>query len=96
MKDWCNANCMLIWNWSDAPPELRALSQHGGDENFVAYVPQRGNFDLLADEWFGTMQENASGDYTCWDEHNGTAFGPCSVERISLDDGAIMYVGSHA
>jgi hypothetical protein len=28
-----------LWRWTDAPPAYRALSTHGGDEDFVAFVP---------------------------------------------------------
>lgn len=31
---------LLIWEWRDAPGELRALSPHGGDEDYVAVVPE--------------------------------------------------------
>jgi len=28
-----------LWRWTDAPPAYRALSTHGEDEDFVAFVP---------------------------------------------------------
>lgn len=28
-----------VWEWSDAPEEFRALSTHGGDEDWVVFVP---------------------------------------------------------
>jgi hypothetical protein len=28
-----------VWAWDDAPTEYRALSTHGGDEDWVAFVP---------------------------------------------------------
>lgn len=28
-----------VWHWRDAPSELRALSPHGGDEDWVALIP---------------------------------------------------------
>lgn len=30
---------VMLWDWDDAPPELKALSPHGGDEDWVALVP---------------------------------------------------------
>lgn len=30
---------MLLWNWADAPEEFRQLSGHGGDEDYVMFVP---------------------------------------------------------
>ena len=31
---------ILVWEWWDAPGELQALSDHGGDEDWVALVPK--------------------------------------------------------
>jgi len=28
-----------VWKWESAPEELKALSHHGGDEDWVALVP---------------------------------------------------------
>ncbi len=28
-----------VWEWDDAPEEFKALSPHGGDEDWVALVP---------------------------------------------------------
>jgi hypothetical protein len=28
-----------VWHFSDAPAELRALSRHGGDEDWLAVLP---------------------------------------------------------
>jgi hypothetical protein len=28
-----------VWRFEDAPPEYQELSPHGGDEDWVAYVP---------------------------------------------------------
>lgn len=28
-----------VWPWPDAPERFRALSSHGGDEDWVAFVP---------------------------------------------------------
>lgn len=30
---------VLVWRFEDAPPVFRALSSHGGDEDWVAYSP---------------------------------------------------------
>jgi hypothetical protein len=30
---------ILVWNWRDAPGELRCLSEHGGDEDYVGLLP---------------------------------------------------------
>jgi hypothetical protein len=33
--------CIRVWRFKDAPPELRALSQVGGDEDWLALVPDQ-------------------------------------------------------
>lgn len=30
---------ILLWHFYDAPSEYRALSEHGGDEDYLAFVP---------------------------------------------------------
>ena len=30
---------ILVWDFKDAPEEYRALSEHGGDEDWLALVP---------------------------------------------------------
>jgi hypothetical protein len=30
---------MLLWRFYDAPEEYRALSDHGGDEDWILFVP---------------------------------------------------------
>lgn len=34
-----DAQAITVWNWADAPPDLKALSDHGGGESWVALVP---------------------------------------------------------
>lgn len=34
-----NSQCIKVWYWNDAPEHLKSLSQHGGDEDWVALVP---------------------------------------------------------
>lgn len=34
------ANTILVWRWQDAPESYKAMSPHGGDEDWVAYVPE--------------------------------------------------------
>jgi hypothetical protein len=33
------AGCASVWEFDKAPAELRALSEHGGDEDWLAYFP---------------------------------------------------------
>jgi hypothetical protein len=32
--------CILVWSFYDAPEVYRNLSQHGGDEDWLALVPK--------------------------------------------------------
>jgi len=38
-------NVICVWEFYKAPPALRELSQHGGDEDWLAWVPN-GNDDM--------------------------------------------------
>jgi hypothetical protein len=46
---------ILVWKFHEAPTEYRDLSDHGGDEDWVAFVP-----DALAGEWIGWLEEGTS------------------------------------
>lgn len=48
--------CIRLWRWADAPEKYRRLSQHGGDEDYVAYIPnelQDVAYHLDSGSWFG-------------------------------------------
>ena len=47
---------IIVWDFEDAPPELKALSTHGGDEDWLALVPMQ-----MADRYIGWMTEPAFG-----------------------------------
>ena len=42
--------CIRVWRWRDAPSSLRALSPHGGDEDWVALAPA-----TVYDEYIGWL-----------------------------------------
>lgn len=44
-----------VWRFEDAPEELKALSNHGGDEDWLALIPPR-----LAKEWIPWMDSGSS------------------------------------
>ncbi len=41
-----NSRAIRVWRWRDAPEDLRLLSPHGGDEDWVALIPS-----VLEDKW---------------------------------------------
>lgn len=56
LNDWT----ILVWPFDRAPEEYRKLSEHGGDEDWVAFVPE-----ALKDEWIGFLEEG--GSFGCCD-----------------------------
>lgn len=48
-------HCILVWGFYDAPADLRALSTHGGDEDWVALVPPK-----YKDRWIGWLEVGTS------------------------------------
>jgi hypothetical protein len=46
---------ITVWRFRDAPQELRALSDHGGDEDWLAEVPPRFRGDYI-----GWMEDGTS------------------------------------
>ncbi len=82
--------CIRVWRFDDAPDEFRAMSQHGGDEDWVAHIPA--GFD-------GGEQDDEDGDpippYVSWAD-DGTPFGCCDVDTIRQSDGSWVFIGAHA
>jgi hypothetical protein len=48
-------NTIKVWRWEDAPENYKALSTHGGDEDWVAFVP-----DILKYNWIGWMESGTA------------------------------------
>jgi len=38
---------ILVWKFYEAPKEFQALSKHGGDEDYLAYVPDGANYNYI-------------------------------------------------
>lgn len=47
-----------VWRFEDAPADFKALSPHGGDEDWVAHIPAS-----LASEYIGWME--SGGPFGC-------------------------------
>jgi hypothetical protein len=69
-----------VWRFHDAPEELRALSDNGGDEDWLAIIPVD-----LASEWIPWL-----------DGGSRVGFGVCEVLIYSLPDGSKVRIGVHA
>lgn len=46
---------IFVWRFDDAPPDLRALSPHGGDEDWVTFIPE-----ALEGVWIGWAEKGTS------------------------------------
>lgn len=65
--------CIKVWSWELAPEELKELSTHGGDEDWVAFIP------------FSVYDENF---YIGWME-SGTSFGYSDVSSYRVANGEV-------
>ncbi len=52
-----NINWISIYRWEDAPEQYRELSGHGGDEDWVAVVPES-----MAQEYMPFLEEGRFGN----------------------------------
>jgi hypothetical protein len=57
--DRMDPKCVQVWHFHDAPPELRALSGHGGDEDWLALIPAS-----MVGDYFPWME---AGPFGCCD-----------------------------
>lgn len=81
---------ITVWRFDDAPPEYRALSPHGGDEDWLALVPRA--LTLYPADW----PPEDSYDLPGWMREGG-AFGCCDVSVHPLDGAdACIAIGAHA
>jgi hypothetical protein len=76
-----------VWPFGEAPPELQALSPHGGDEDWLAVLP------ASYDPGVNVAPDNIS--LPLWMD-DGSPFGCCSVSRHRLADGRLVAIGAHA
>ena len=65
---------ILVWRFQDAPLELQRLSTHGGDEDWIAFVPNM----ILEEEGI------------IWWLEPGTPFGRYKVSEHELEDGVVF------
>ena len=50
------SQAIIVWDFDDAPEELRKLSTNGGDEDWLALVPM-----AMAERYIGWLNEPAFG-----------------------------------
>jgi len=71
-----------VWRFDDAPEEYKKLSPHGGDEDWLALVPEN-----LIDQCIDWMDPNSG---------NSQGFGCCDISRHKLKNGDEVRIGAHA
>jgi hypothetical protein len=59
-----DGDAIIVWPFYDAPDEYMRLSPHGGDEDWLAFIPDR-----LSDRWIGWMEEGSSFGCSSVSEH---------------------------
>ena len=71
---------ILVWKFKEAPEHYRKLSTHGGDEDWLAFIP---------DEYI-----HKYGFDVFWAEE-GSSFGCCRVSETEINGGVVL-IGAHA
>lgn len=70
-----------VWSFYDAPEELRNLSNHGGDEDWLALIPPS-----LADSYIPWMEAGHAGFGVC----------DVSTHQHPELPGFVVKIGAHA
>lgn len=76
-----------VWEFYDAPEHLRALSDNGGDEDWLALVPLE----------FGERPGDTNSEgipYIGWLQDGGS-FGCCNVTKVRTAEG-FVFIGAHS
>lgn len=47
---------IVVWRFREAPEALQELSPHGGDEDWLAFIPEK-----YADDWIGWLEHGPFG-----------------------------------
>lgn len=56
---------IFVWKFRDAPKYYREISENGGDEDWIAFVP-----DAMKDDYIGFLEEGSAFGYCCVEEHD--------------------------
>ena len=78
-----------VWRFHDAPAELRALSDHGGDEDWLALIPEY----FVGEAWVDAAM---SDEYPHPHNMAMQEFGCSSISIHELPDGSQVRIGAHA
>jgi len=85
---------ILIWEFENAPTEYKLLSDNGGDENYIAFIPEGFTDQMI--HGYVDMEETIKGPeypYIPFIEDNNF-FGSCSIDHYKVNGGWI-FIGAH-
>ena len=71
-----------IWAWNDAPEHLKALSQHGGDEEGICIIP-----DGVDEPWWLSRM---------WDQYGEPQVVNLEPEELSISQKMCVIIWAHA
>lgn len=77
-----NSKTIQVWPYADAPAELKALADQGGDEDWLILIPAP----------FVSYIQNNLGDLPHWMRVTDTLQEP---KQVMLDNGDMIVVGQH-
>lgn len=91
-----DASAITVWRFEDAPAILRLLSNHGGDEDWLAIVP-RALASYAPEGWPDPEDRDASSPLPGW-LWSGSSFGVFRVSVYPHPASAqhVVVIGAHA
>ena len=81
------AQAILLWPFHEAPEDFKRLSQSGGDEDFLAFVP-----DDFFDSRYFPSSHGVQYDFL---SRLKQAMGVCNTEQHEVEGGFIL-IGTHS
>ena len=57
-------NAIMVWRYQDAPLKYRLLSTNGGDEDWIAFIPEE-----FEGEWIGWLEQGTPFGCCSVEEH---------------------------
>jgi hypothetical protein len=89
-----NNKAMLVWDFEDAPEEYKILSPHGGDETYLAFVPDEVANYIIKNLGL-SKEEDSDIEYPeVWLFQSSGYFGCNNVSHHKVEGGWV-YIGEH-
>lgn len=71
-----------VWDWKNAPEDLKRLSQNGGDEDWLVFVPVQ-----IYDMWYYDP---------FWIEAMDSCRDPQKIRLVTPEYDGFVFIGAHA